>query len=81
MLYPERVGIFVYLHYNRDARKLNQFGDFRYQSKRFRYVQLYVLADQLEETVRQLKQEKFVKRVVSSQLAEIDQDFVGNLNR
>lgn len=81
MLYPERVGVFVYLYYNRDARKLNKFGDFRYQSKRFRYVQLYVPADGLEETLSQLKAQKFVKRVEPSYLAQVDQDFVGSLTR
>lgn len=77
----ERVGLAVYLYYNRDARKLAQHGDVIYQSKKLRYVLLYVNAEKVEETQKNLEVLKFVKKVSPSQLAEIDQDFVGNLQR
>lgn len=77
----ERVGLAVYLYYNRDARKLAQYGDVIYQSKKLRYVLMYVNAEKVEETQKNLEGLKFVKRVSLSQLAEIDQDFVGNLQR
>ena len=38
----ERTCLTIYLHYNRDARKLNKFGDILYHSRRMRYVLLYV---------------------------------------
>ena len=31
----ERQGIIVYLYYNRDARKLNKYGDVLYHSRKF----------------------------------------------
>lgn len=81
MLHPDRLGVFIYLHYNREARKLNKFGDFHYHSKQGRYVLLYVDREELEETVKQLKQLKFVKEVKVSHLDEIDRNFVGSLQR
>lgn len=81
MLHPDRLGVFIYLYYNREARKLNKFGDFHYHSKQGRYVLLYINKEDQEETVKQLSQLKFVKEVKVSQLDEIDRDFVGNLNR
>ncbi|WP_165211696.1 YlbG family protein [Streptococcus tangpeifui] len=77
----ERLGIIVYLYYNRDARKLNRYGDMIYHSRRFRYVHLYLDADKLEETLEILKKLKFVKRVRQSHFDEIDRDFVGSLYR
>ncbi|MGQ7461972.1 DUF2129 domain-containing protein [Streptococcus suis] len=77
----ERTGLAVYLYYNRDARKLSQFGDVTYHSKRLRYVSLYINQEQQEEIVAKLKKEKFVKKVVPSYIKEIDQNFVGNLWR
>lgn len=77
----ERLSIAVYLHYNRDARKLNQYGDMIYHSRRMRYVILYVHQEKVEEVLANLKKEKFVKRVVPSFVKDIDQNFVGNLWR
>lgn len=76
-----RVGLAVYLYYNRDARKLAQHGDIIYQSKKLRYVLLYVNDHLVEETKNILEGLKFVKKVSVSQLDDIDQDFVGNLQR
>ncbi|HEM4053397.1 DUF2129 domain-containing protein [Streptococcus suis] len=76
-----RTCLTVYLHYNRDARKLSQYGDIVYHSKRLRYVSVYINQEQQEEIVAKLKKEKFVKKVVPSYIKEIDQNFVGNLWR
>lgn len=74
-----RLGIFVYLNYSRDARKLHKFGDVLYSSRRGRYVLVYVKAEQLEDTLAQLASLKFVRDVKVSHLDEIDRQFVGNL--
>lgn len=74
-------GIYVYLYYNREAKKLSRYGDVIYHSKRFRYVHLYCPTSRLKETVAQLRSLKFIKRVRVSKLDEVDQDFVGNLQR
>ncbi|HEO7041703.1 TPA: DUF2129 domain-containing protein, partial [Streptococcus agalactiae] len=38
----ERLGMSVYLYYNRDARKLCKYGDVHYHSRRLRYLVIYV---------------------------------------
>ncbi|HFI0150395.1 TPA: YlbG family protein [Streptococcus suis] len=77
----ERTGLTVYLHYNRDARKLSQFGDIVYHSKRLRYLILYVEQKSVEELLARLKKERFVKKVLPSYIKELDHDFVGSLWR
>lgn len=77
----ERLALTIYLHYNRDARKLNQYGDILYHSRRMRYALLYVNQEDAEQVVELLKKERFVKKVLPSYVKEIDQDFVGNLSR
>lgn len=76
-----RTSLTIYLHYNRDARKLSQYGDMIYHSKRLRYVSVYINQEQQEEIVAKLKKERFVKKVVPSYIKELDQNFVGNLWR
>lgn len=77
----ERVSLTVYLHYNRDARKLNQYGDIIYHSRRLRYLLLYVNQEKVDSLIASLKKEKFVKKVIPSRLKELDTNFVGILWR
>ncbi|HEM3540360.1 TPA: DUF2129 domain-containing protein, partial [Streptococcus suis] len=58
-----RTCLTVYLHYNRDARKLSQYGDIVYHSKRLRYVLVYMDQELVEATILKLKKERFVKKV------------------
>ncbi|MFM0856527.1 YlbG family protein [Streptococcus suis] len=76
-----RTCLTIYLHYNRDARKLSQYGDMIYHSKRLRYVLVYMDQELVEATILKLKKERFVKTVVPSYIKELDQNFVGNLSR
>ncbi|QHF54424.1 MULTISPECIES: YlbG family protein [Streptococcus] len=76
-----RTCLTVYLHYNRDARKLNQYGDIVYHSKRLRYVLVYMNQEQVEEAMFKLSKERFVKKVLPSYIKDLDQNFVGNLWR
>ena len=77
----ERVGLIVYLYYNRDVKKLAAFGDVIYHSKKMRYVQVYVDSPQVLEIMQQLKKERFVKKVQICHIQELDRDFVGSLHR
>lgn len=76
----ERIGLYVYLYYNRDARKLNKYGDFHYQSKSYRYVLFYVDKVTSQALAEEIEHLKFVKEVRLSELDNIDRHFVGNLN-
>lgn len=75
----DRVGIIVYLYYNRDAKKLMKYGDFIYHSRRMRYLVLYVNKDEANSLLEKLHQLKFVKEAYSSYFEDIDFNFVGNL--
>lgn len=75
----ERLCLTIYLHYNRDARKLNKYGDMIYHSRKMRYVLLYVNHKKSQELMTKLKSERFVKKLIPSYIKEIDQDFVGSL--
>ncbi|KGR72374.1 YlbG family protein [Streptococcus phocae subsp. salmonis] len=77
----DRIGLVIYLYYNRDARKVLKYGDLHYQSKRSRYVMLYVNKEDVEAKVQELDRLKFVKEVKLSAFDDIDRDFVGNLHR
>ena len=49
-----RSGLIVYLYYNRDAKKLQSYGDICYHSKKHRYVQLYAPTQEIEEIANRL---------------------------
>ncbi|WP_455679638.1 YlbG family protein [Streptococcus sp.] len=75
----ERQGIIVYLYYNRDARKLNKYGDVLYHSRKLHYQVLYVNKEEAADIVEEISALKFVKAISLSEIDNIDQDFVGNL--
>lgn len=77
----KRASLIVYLHYNRDLRKLKKYGDVLYHSKRMRYALLYLNQEDLAETKELLQAEKFVKKVLPSYQDSLDREFVGILDR
>ncbi|MGT2935125.1 YlbG family protein [Streptococcus castoreus] len=77
----ERIGLVVYLYYNRDARKVLKFGDLYYHSKRSRYLVLYINKEDLDTKLQDIRRLKFVKEVKPSVIDTIDRQFVGNLHR
>mgnify|MGYP000975005928 FL=1 len=77
----ERVGLIVYLYYNRDAKKLANFGDIIYHSKKYRYLHLYVNQEDAQNLQENLPKERYVKQVRISHIKELDQNFVGSLYR
>ncbi|HEU3843616.1 UPF0298 protein SSU98 [Streptococcus pneumoniae] len=52
-----RSGLIIYLYYNRDAKKLQDYGDITYHSKKHRYLQLYVPTQEVEQLVGRLSKE------------------------
>lgn len=76
-----RSGLIVYLYYNRDVKKLQNFGDICYHSKKRRYIQLYVPTEEVAELVERLEKEKFIKKVRVCHIQELETPFVGNLYR
>ncbi|MDS5289199.1 YlbG family protein [Streptococcus pseudopneumoniae] len=89
-----RSGLIIYLYYNRDAKKLQDYGDITYHSKKLqdygdityhskkhRYLQLYVPTQEVEQLVGRLSKEKFIKKVRVCHIQELETPFVGNLYR
>ncbi|EFX40854.1 MULTISPECIES: YlbG family protein [Streptococcus] len=74
-----RSGLIVYLYYNRDAKKLQSYGDICYHSKKHRYVQLYAPTQEIEEIANRLEKEKFIKDVRLCHIQELEMPFVGSL--
>lgn len=76
-----RSGLIIYLYYNRDAKKLQEYGDVFYHSQKHRYLQLYVPTENLEGLVEKLTKERFIKKVRICRIQELETPFVGNLYR
>ena len=67
-----RSGLIIYLYYNRDAKKLQDYGDITYHSKKHRYLQLYVPTQEVEQLVGRLGKEKFIKKVRVCHIQELE---------
>ena len=76
-----RSGLIIYLYYNRDAKKLQEYGDICYHSKKHRYLQLYVPTEELDNLVERLGKERFIKKIRRCHIQELETPFVGNLYR
>ena len=76
-----RSGLIIYLYYNRDAKKLQEYGDICYHSKKQRYLQLYVPTEELDDLVERLGKERFIKKIRRCHIQELETPFVGNLYR
>ena len=76
-----RSGLIIYLYYNRDAKKLQEYGDICYHSKKYRYLQLYVPTEELDDLVERLGKERYIKKIRRCHIQELETPFVGNLYR
>ena len=76
-----RSGLIIYLYYNRDAKKLQEYGDICYHSKKHRYLQLYVRTEELDDLVERLGKERYIKKIRRCHIQELETPFVGNLYR
>ena len=76
-----RSGLIIYLYYNRDAKKLLEYGDICYHSKKHRYLQLYVSTEELDDLVERLGKERYIKKIRRCHIQELETPFVGNLYR
>ena len=76
-----RSGLIIYLYYNRDAKKIQEYGDICYHSKKHRYLQLYVPTEELDDLVERLGKERYIKKIRRCHIQELETPFVGNLCR
>ena len=76
-----RSGLIIYLYYNRDKKKIQEYGDICYHSKKHRYLQLYVPTEELDDLVERLGKERYIKKIRRCHIQELETPFVGNLYR
>lgn len=72
-----RQSLVVYTYSLKQTRQLKRYGTVMYVSKKMRYVVLYVNQEDVEKLTDQLKQLRFVKRVVPSARPQISETFNG----
>ena len=72
-----RQNLIVYTYSLKQTRQLKRYGTVMYVSKKMRYVVLYVNREDVEKLTGQLKQLRFVKRVVPSNRPQISETFNG----
>ena len=67
-----RSGLIIYLYYNRDAKKIQEYGDICYHSKKHRYLQLYVPTEELDDLVERLGKERYIKKIRRCHIQELE---------
>lgn len=68
----QRCGLIVWVKNINDQKRLYQYGDVAYVSKKMRYVYLYVNKEQKNDLKNQLKKLNFVRKVTESQFENLD---------
>ncbi|MBU0278308.1 MULTISPECIES: DUF2129 domain-containing protein [unclassified Gemella] len=71
----KRKGIYVYFKHVRDINKLEKYGNVITYSKKNRYIYFYLDENKANKVVAELKEKKFVKKIIFSELAELNIDF------
>ncbi len=67
-----RIGLIVWIKNLNDQKKLYQYGNVAYVSKKLLYVYLYVKMEDVERIQNQLKKANFVKKFSLSKKPELD---------
>jgi len=78
-MFRERAGLIVWLTDLKAAKNLERFGTVHYLSKRMHYAVLYIHAERLDETMKQLQRQSFVKKVDRSYRSEIKTEYTSNI--
>lgn len=74
-MFVERSGIIIWVNDVKAARNLERFGSVHYISKKMHYVAMYVNANKLDETVRNIQKLPYVKKVERSYRNEIKTEY------
>ncbi|WJH33206.1 YlbG family protein [Paenibacillus aurantius] len=78
-MFTERSGLIVWVTDTKPARNLERYGTVHYISKKMQYVAMYVHADKLEDTMRNLQRLPYVKKVERSYRNEIKTEYTSNM--
>ncbi|WP_409341091.1 YlbG family protein [Paenibacillus sp. MBLB4367] len=75
----QRSGLIVWVNDLKPAKNLERFGSIHYMSKKMHYVVMYIHADKLDETVRNIQKLPYVKKVERSYRNEIKTEYSRNV--
>jgi uncharacterized protein YlbG (UPF0298 family) len=75
----ERSGIIVWVNDVKPAKNLDRYGTIHYISKKMHYVAMYVHADHLDETIRNVQKLPYVKKIERSYRGEIKTEYSSNM--
>ncbi|RAV19932.1 YlbG family protein [Paenibacillus contaminans] len=75
----QRSGLIVWVNDLKPAKNLERFGSIHYMSKKMHYVVMYIHADKLDETVRNIQKLPYVKKVERSFRNEIKTEYSRNV--
>ncbi|MBC8079006.1 MAG: YlbG family protein [Gorillibacterium sp.] len=78
-MFTERSGLIVWVNDVKPAKNLEKYGTVHYISKRMNYVAMYVHAERVEETIRNLQRLPYVKKVEKSFRKEIKTEYDKNI--
>jgi uncharacterized protein YlbG (UPF0298 family) len=78
-MFTERSGIIIWVNDIKAAKNLEKYGNVHYISKKMHYVVMYVHANRLEETMRNLTKLPYVKKVERSYRNEIKTEYSSNM--
>lgn len=79
MNFAERTGLIVWVNDLRSAKGLERYGSIHYSSKKMNYVVMYLNADKVEDTIRNLQKMTFVKKIERSYRNEIKTEYTSNI--
>ena len=72
---PDRTGFIVWVSDLKSARALERFGTVHYMSRKLHYVVLYMNADKVEESLKQMNRLSYVRKVERSFRSEIPTEY------
>lgn len=72
---PERTGFIIWVSDLKAARGLERFGTIHYMSRKLHYVVLYMNAEKVEESLKQLHRLSYVRKVERSYRNEIKTEY------
>ena len=75
----ERKGLIVWLHDTRQVKGLERFGSIHFISQKLHYAVIYLNADRVESTIRQLNKLSFVRKVEPSYRGDLKTEYNSNM--
>jgi uncharacterized protein YlbG (UPF0298 family) len=78
-MFTERTGLIIWVNDVKAAKSLERYGMIHYISKKMQYVVMYLNADRVDDTIRNVQKLSFVKKVERSFRTEIKTEYSSNI--